>query len=365
MKKNVFIDCGTNLGQGLLEFHMMLNILNSPEWEIHSFEANPDIDLNFPVVDNLSYHKKAVWVKETTIGFMMARRGQPYDDPLGWGNSSAAGELTRLGNHLQIDEIDNPNITEALEKVVQVPAINFSEYLKTFQTSEYGRIVVKMDVEGAEYKIYIFIDDDLTWEEDSDLAKNIADVLDRWKPVAGCFPEFDAWHMTSRPGPLGEVSCIAGFDLNNHIFSASAADALFPAVYHGSGRSFWHAQFFVYKLCPEKHLSLDSLPISNSRNLGAAQDTVEAREGLRPYFVMGPDMNIKYSEHMSDKTFLNWDHGVITAENFHASREFTPSKEELLFTSETLSRIYDMTNSDYLLRKPLRADIKYQVRGLR
>jgi hypothetical protein len=215
------------------------------------------------------------------------------------------------------------------------------------------------------YEYYIFIDDDLTWEEDSDLAKNIADILDRWNPVAGCFPEFDAWHMTRRPGPFGEVSCVAGFDLNNHIFSASAADVLFPAVYHGSGRSFWHAQFLVYKLCPEKHLSLDSLPISNSRNLGAAQDTVEARSGLRPYFVMGPDMNIKYSEHMNDKTFLNWNHAAITAENFHASREFTPNKEELLFTPEILSRIYDVTNNDYLLRKPLHADIKYQVRGLR
>ncbi len=153
MKKNVFIDCGTNLGQGLLEFHMMFNMLNSPEWEIHSFEANPDINLSFPVVHNLSYHKKAVWIKETTIGFMMARRGQPYDDPMGWGNSSPAGELTRLGNHLQIEEIDNPNITEALEKVVQVPAIDFSEYLKLFRANKYKNIVVKMDVEGAEYKI--------------------------------------------------------------------------------------------------------------------------------------------------------------------------------------------------------------------
>ena len=99
--------------------------------------------------------------------------------------------------------------------------------------------------------------------------------------------------------------------------------------------------------------------------MGAAQDTVEARSGLRPYFVMGPDMNIKYSEHMNDKTFLNWNHAAITAENFHASREFTPNKEELLFTPEILSRIYDVTNNDYLLRKPLHADIKYQVRGLR
>tara|TARA_Y100001970_G_scaffold282917_1_gene396917 strand:+ start:3408 stop:4259 length:852 start_codon:yes stop_codon:yes gene_type:complete len=215
------------------------------------------------------------------------------------------------------------------------------------------------------YEYYIFIDDDITWEDDTNLAQNIFDVLSTWNPVAGCFPEFDAWHMEHRPNAVGDVSCIAGFDLNNHIFNRASADLLFPAVYHGSGRSFWHAQFMVHKLCPEKHLSIDCLPISNSRNLGAAQDTVEAREGKRPYFVMGPEMNVKYSSHMSNKEFLKWDHEAIKRENAKAIKSYAPSDEAFPFTEDILRRIYDTKCNDYITRKPLHADISYKVHGRR
>ena len=156
INKNVFIDCGSNLGQGLIEFHRMLELFNNPNWEIHSFEANPDIDLDFRHVWNLTYHKKAVWIEDTTIGFMMARRGQDYEALLEeWDIDSKAGELTRLGNHLQIDEIQNENIINALEKVEQVPAFDFSEYIKNIKAKMYDgfELWVKMDIEGAEFKI--------------------------------------------------------------------------------------------------------------------------------------------------------------------------------------------------------------------
>lgn len=153
---NLFVDCGSNLGQGLLEFDEMLSIFNNPNWEIHSFEANPDIDLDFRHVWNLQYSKRAVWVENTTLGFMMARRGQDYE-PLceEWDLPAKAGDLTRLGNHLQIDEIQNENIKEALEKVVQVPAFDFSEYIAHIRSQMPAdkKIVVKMDIEGAEFKV--------------------------------------------------------------------------------------------------------------------------------------------------------------------------------------------------------------------
>lgn len=153
---NLFIDCGSNLGQGLIEFDNMLSLFNNPDWEIHSFEANPDIDLDFRNVRNLQYFKMAVWIEETTMGFMMARRGQDYEPVAeGWDLRGKAGDLTRLGNHLQIDEIKNKNIEDALEKIVQVPACDFSEYIRHVrsQMSADKKIVVKMDVEGAEFKI--------------------------------------------------------------------------------------------------------------------------------------------------------------------------------------------------------------------
>jgi len=156
INKHVFIDCGSNLGQGLIEFQEMLDYFNNPVWEIHSFEANPDIDLDFRHVWNLHYHKMAVWVEDTTIGFMMARRGQDYDALAEeWDTSSKAGELTRLGNHLQINEIQNENIKENLEKVVKVPAFDFSKYVEGLKSKmpEGLQLWVKMDVEGAEFKI--------------------------------------------------------------------------------------------------------------------------------------------------------------------------------------------------------------------
>ena len=134
----------------------MYELFNNPEWEIHSFEANPDINLDFRHVWNLQYFNKAVWIEDTTIGFMMARRGQDYEPILEeWDIGSKAGELTRLGNHLQINEIQNKNIIDALEKVVHVPAFDFSEYIRHMHSQKYegNKIVVKMDVEGAEFKI--------------------------------------------------------------------------------------------------------------------------------------------------------------------------------------------------------------------
>jgi len=154
--RHLFVDCGSNLGQGLIEFHRLFNMFNNNDWEIHSFEANPDIKLDFRHVWNLQYFNSAVWVEDTTMNFLLAKRGQDYEPILGeWDLGSKAGELTRLGNHLQIEEIQNKNIIDALEKVVEVPAFDFSHYIKLMHEAKPPdkKIVVKMDVEGAEFKI--------------------------------------------------------------------------------------------------------------------------------------------------------------------------------------------------------------------
>ena len=45
MLKYIFLDLGTNIGQGLMEFNKKFNLLNNPEWKIFCFEPNNDIDL--------------------------------------------------------------------------------------------------------------------------------------------------------------------------------------------------------------------------------------------------------------------------------------------------------------------------------
>ena len=41
----VFLDCGTNLGQGLTEFDKKMNLISQDGWKIYCFEPNPDIQL--------------------------------------------------------------------------------------------------------------------------------------------------------------------------------------------------------------------------------------------------------------------------------------------------------------------------------
>jgi hypothetical protein len=69
----VFLDCGTNLGQGLTEFDKKMNLINQDDWKIYCFEPNPDIQLNtlFPKATNIEYIPKAVWKENTQLEFRM------------------------------------------------------------------------------------------------------------------------------------------------------------------------------------------------------------------------------------------------------------------------------------------------------
>ena len=67
----LFLDCGTNLGQGLKQFNGMFHMFNNKEWDIYTFEPNPHIDLStmFNDVQNLTKISKAVWIEETKLEF--------------------------------------------------------------------------------------------------------------------------------------------------------------------------------------------------------------------------------------------------------------------------------------------------------
>ena len=58
----IFLDCGTNLGQGLKEFQQKFNMMNQSGWKIYCFEPNPDINLKslFPNATNIQYIQKAI-----------------------------------------------------------------------------------------------------------------------------------------------------------------------------------------------------------------------------------------------------------------------------------------------------------------
>lgn len=148
----VFIDCGANLGQGLLEFNKKFNFINNDEWEIHSFEPNPDIELNFEKAKNVTNYQKAIWVEESTLEFARGVRINKYNAPEGMGDNGTPGELTSVGCRIKNDKIENVDGSgKRLDNIVTVESIDFSKFLKNFE--EYEQVIVKMDIEGAEYQV--------------------------------------------------------------------------------------------------------------------------------------------------------------------------------------------------------------------
>jgi FkbM family methyltransferase len=126
--RKVFIDGGSHAGESVDLFRASFS--DSEEYEIHCFEPNP-VHKKILTKKDVTYYPKAIWIKYGKIDF--------------YGT----------------DEIERRNVgcTVSKEKTdishkdpVKVPGICFSSWLKkTFSKDDY--IIVKLDIEGAEYKV--------------------------------------------------------------------------------------------------------------------------------------------------------------------------------------------------------------------
>jgi FkbM family methyltransferase len=122
--KKVLLDCGANIGQSYEWF--MKNRDDSDEYEVHCFEPVPSFKHHFEN-KNLTFHSDAVWIEDGTIDF--------YDK---------GGLSSTLYKH-KIDNAGQGTRTTS-------SCIDFSKFIKdNFKLSDY--IIVKMDIEGAEYKV--------------------------------------------------------------------------------------------------------------------------------------------------------------------------------------------------------------------
>jgi FkbM family methyltransferase len=142
--KNIFLDCGTHLCEGLIDFYNRAVIDNS--YEIHTFEANPACNIierikQIPL--NIIPHTCAVWIEDGLIYFNQenhksSNTGSPtdgYSDIDGWGSS-----IDGIGfNH------------GGYETKVEISSIDFSRFLS--ELPEDSNVICKMDIEGSEFKV--------------------------------------------------------------------------------------------------------------------------------------------------------------------------------------------------------------------
>lgn len=166
--KKVFLDCGTNLGQGFLQF-LDKKIIDET-FEIHCFEPNPHA-LEFSKKRfsekkyekyKINYHEVALWIEECTkVLTLESFDGEYYDQHTGQylGSDLKSGGATNIMGDLW----EKPQWIkdEWLFKDIEVNCINFSNFLKK-NINENDYVICKMDIEGSEYEVLGKIIDDGT-----------------------------------------------------------------------------------------------------------------------------------------------------------------------------------------------------------
>ena len=138
---NVFLDCGGHFGEGLRSIIQKHNMDKS--WSIHTFEPNPAA---------LFVLEKTV--KELDLGIKLFRGA--LLDMNGYCkfsiqlNSTGAGSVDCL---MDKGVCADPN-SESFrfhDTIVQVPCLDVSDVVRQFDAND--TIVMKLDVEGSEFKI--------------------------------------------------------------------------------------------------------------------------------------------------------------------------------------------------------------------
>lgn len=145
--KKIFIDCGTNLGQGLNKISTSL----TDDFEIYCFEPNKftydrfisELNNNSSIkkFKNIKTFNKAVWIsdgyKNLTLEYC------PHQ--VGW-----VGGATNIleDNFLKPSYINDENIKDG----GKTETVDFCKFI-TDNFSKNDFIVCKMDIEGAEYEI--------------------------------------------------------------------------------------------------------------------------------------------------------------------------------------------------------------------
>jgi FkbM family methyltransferase len=126
----IFIDGGAHFGETIISF-MKSRLYSEHQWKIYSFECNPQLVErlyeHFSQVEGLEIKNEALWIHNNGVTFY-------------FGKSSLGGNIVK-----------NKYTAKKRERI-HVESIDFGEWLKeNFKIED--TIYVKLDIEGAEYKI--------------------------------------------------------------------------------------------------------------------------------------------------------------------------------------------------------------------
>ena len=152
--KNIFIDCGTNFGQGLSQVAGAENV-HPDSWDVYSFEANPITFLNYlngkPPKNVAVHFTDFQYVRYFNVGVGNAYGFKKYHCEQ-WNDDGFVGGGSTL---IPLDKWHTervygfrPNYIETL-----VPVIDIGDFIKSLNP-EPRSIVLKLDIEGSEFDVF-------------------------------------------------------------------------------------------------------------------------------------------------------------------------------------------------------------------
>jgi FkbM family methyltransferase len=126
---NVFIDLGSHVGKTIAKF--MMSRQYTPDFQIHAFEANPMVPRRYP--KGVIEHRCAAWIYDGSIRLYINWKKR----------KSQCSSVYRNKTSGHLDK----------KHPLMVPCVDFSKWVKeTFQETD--NIIVKSDIEGAEYDVF-------------------------------------------------------------------------------------------------------------------------------------------------------------------------------------------------------------------
>jgi FkbM family methyltransferase len=131
--RKMLIDCGSHSGQVLEDF-----IVQRPDYEYYAFEPNPNLLLFLEAIkerhaQRICIYDQAVWIVDGSIDFFLGHSET---------STLLRGKVVHHSYGQQID-YDHPIVVES---------VDFSNWILS-NFSPYDYMVIKMDIEGAEYAV--------------------------------------------------------------------------------------------------------------------------------------------------------------------------------------------------------------------